>query len=77
MDQAAIVIDLIYGFPDQSLEEWEDDMRTAIASCIHGIDLYSLTLIDSTPLVPAIENGKFPPHLSTPRRVNTIGAAPN
>ncbi|WP_456388085.1 radical SAM protein [Profundibacter sp.] len=61
MDQAAIVIDLIYGFPDQSLEEWEDDVRTAIATGIHGIDLYALTLIDSTPLVPAIKNGKFPP----------------
>lgn len=61
MDQAAIVIDLIYGFPDQSLAEWEDDVRTAIAAGIHGIDLYSLTLIGSTPLVPAIEKGKFPP----------------
>lgn len=61
MDQAAIVIDLIYGFPDQSLEDWEDDVRTAIATGIHGIDLYALTLIDSTPLVPAIKNGRFPP----------------
>lgn len=59
-DQGAIVIDLIYGLPGQSLENWEDDVRTAIATGIHGIDLYSLSLIDSTPLVPAIAKGKFP-----------------
>lgn len=60
MDRGAIVIDLIYGLPDQSLEDWEQDVRTAIATGIHGIDLYALTLISSTPLVPAIEKGKFP-----------------
>ena len=65
-DRAAVVIDLIYGFPEQSLAEWEDDVKTAIATGIHGIDLYSLNLIDSTPLVPAIEKGKFekPPEMS-------------
>jgi anaerobilin synthase len=60
-DQAAIVIDLIYGFPDQTLENWADDVQTAIATGIHGIDLYSLNLIPSTPLVSAIKKGKFPP----------------
>lgn len=59
-DQGALVIDLIYGLPGQSLENWEDDVRTAIATGIHGIDLYSLSLISSTPLVPAIAKGKFP-----------------
>ena len=65
-DRATVVIDLIYGFPEQSLAEWEDDVKTAIATRIHGIDLYSLNLIDSTPLVPAIEKGKFekPPEMS-------------
>ena len=65
-DMATIVIDLIYGFPEQSLIEWETDVRTAIATGIHGIDLYSLNLIESTPLVPAIKKGKFemPPEMS-------------
>ena len=65
-DRATVVIDLIYGFPEQSLEDWENDVKTAISTGIHGIDLYSLNLIGSTPLVTAIEKGKFemPPEMS-------------
>ncbi len=70
MDQGTIVIDLIYGLPGQSLESWQDDVRTAISTDIHGIDLYSLSLIDSTPLVPAIAKGKFP----TPPDISQKGA---
>ncbi len=60
-DRAAVVIDLIYGFPEQSLEEWQDDVKTAIATGINGADLYYLNLIDSTPLISAIDKGKFGP----------------
>lgn len=57
--QAAIVIDLIYGFPDQSREDWAEDVKIAIETGIDSVDLYALNLIPSTPLVPAIEKGRF------------------
>jgi len=60
-DQAAIVVDLIYGFPDQDLDDWANDVKTAIETGIHGVDLYALNLNPSTPLVPAIEKGKINP----------------
>lgn len=60
-DAAAIVIDLIYGLPGQTLEHWADDVRTAIETGIHGVDLYSLNLFPSAPLSTAIGKGKFTP----------------
>ena len=58
-DRAAIVIDLIYGLPEQSLDDLEADIRMAAATGIDGLDLYSLNLIPGTPLIPALERGKF------------------
>ena len=60
-DAAAIVIDLIYGLPGQTLEHWMDDVRTAIETGIDGIDLYSLNLFPLAPLATAIDKGKFTP----------------
>lgn len=63
-NRAAIVIDLIYGFPNQTMSMWEDDVRTAISLGLDGVDLYALNLIDGTPLQTAVDKGKFTP---TPR----------
>lgn len=63
-DRAAIVIDLIYGFPNQTMAMWEDDVRTAIEIGLDGVDLYALNLINGTPLQTAVDKGKFTP---TPR----------
>jgi anaerobilin synthase len=59
-DRAAVVIDLMYGLPDQSLEVWKRDLETATAIAPDGIDLYGLNLIPNSPLVTAMEAGKFP-----------------
>jgi oxygen-independent coproporphyrinogen-3 oxidase len=69
-DQAAVVIDLIYGFPGQTIDDFEDDVCTAIATGIDGLDLYSLNLIPGTPLLSVIEKGKSAP----PAPVNRLGA---
>ena len=34
-NQAAVVIDLIYGFPDQSMDIWEADVRTFLECIFH------------------------------------------
>lgn len=59
-DRAAVVIDLIYGLPGQSLDIWRRDLETAAALEPDGIDLYGLNVIPGTPLFTAIEAGKFP-----------------
>lgn len=58
-DRATLVIDLMYGLPDQSLEIWRQDVTTATAIAPDGIDLYGLNLIPGTPLFTAIAAGKF------------------
>jgi len=60
-DQAAIVIDLIYGLPGQDLDCWEDDVSTALTLGLDGVDLYALKLIDRTPLGQAVANGSLTP----------------
>ncbi|MCV3738703.1 heme anaerobic degradation radical SAM methyltransferase ChuW/HutW [Rhizobium sp. TRM96647] len=59
-DRAALVIDLMYGLPGQTLDVWQQDLQTAAAIAPDGIDLYGLNLIPGTPLFTAINAGKFP-----------------
>lgn len=59
LDQGAIVIDLMYGFPDQSHESWSKDVAIAAQLGLDGVDLYALNLIKSSPLALSIEKGKF------------------
>lgn len=59
-DNAAVVIDLIYGFPGQTMEVWEDDLRTAASLKLDGIDCYQLNVFEKSPLAKYIKNGKLP-----------------
>lgn len=56
---SAMVIDLMYGLPGQTMEVWRRDLETATAIAPDGIDLYGLNLIPGTPLFTAMEAGKF------------------
>ncbi|SNZ20603.1 heme anaerobic degradation radical SAM methyltransferase ChuW/HutW [Cohaesibacter gelatinilyticus] len=69
LDQGAVVIDLIYGFPEQSLDSWRQDVTIASELGLDGVDLYSLSLLPSSPLAIAIDKGKF----STPPRHDELG----
>ncbi len=60
-DRGALIIDLIYGLPGQSLEVWESDVRTAIGIGLDGVDLYALKLMAHTPLGSAARAGKLEP----------------
>ena len=60
-DEAAVVIDLIYGFPAQTMAMWEADINTLLGLKIDGADLYQLKTFPGTPLHAAIEKGKLPP----------------
>ena len=59
-DNAAVVIDLIYGFPEQSMDVWEDDLKTAISLPLDGVDCYQLNVFEKSPLAKYITLGKLP-----------------
>ena len=61
LDQGAIVIDLIFGLPEQDAAIWADDLRTAIALGLDGVDLYALKQMRDTPLANAVASGKLQP----------------
>lgn len=59
-DNAAVVIDLIYGFPEQTMDVWENDLRTAASLPLDGVDCYQLNVFEKSPLAKYISLGKLP-----------------
>lgn len=60
-NQAAVVIDLLYGLPGQTMHDWVEDQRTVIEEVpISGLDHYRLHFHDGFPLEKAINAGKLP-----------------
>ena len=53
-----ISIDLMYGFPNETLEEWEYDIQQALALNVEHISAYALTYEEGTPLYRLLEEGK-------------------
>lgn len=45
-----ISIDLMFGFPGQTSEQWNEDIRQALGLCVSHISAYSLTYEEGTPL---------------------------
>lgn len=45
-----ISIDLMYGFPDETIENWEEDINQAIRLNVEHISAYSLMYEEGTPL---------------------------
>lgn len=54
-----ISIDLIYGFPDETMEDWQKDISEAIRLGIEHISAYSLMIEEGTPLYDMMESGKI------------------
>lgn len=54
-----ISIDLMFGFPDESLEDWRDDLRRAIALRVEHLSAYSLMYEEETPLHRLLRQGKI------------------
>ena len=57
---AVVIADLIYGLPYQSMEVWENDVRTQFEIGIAGGDLYQLNVFPSSELSRRIESGDLP-----------------
>ena len=53
-----ISIDLMFGFPDETLSEWQEDIRRAIELDVEHISAYSLMYEEGTPLYRMLAEGK-------------------
>ena len=53
-------LDLMYGLPGQSLEQWQDTVERILAQSPEHISMYSLTLEAGTPLKRWVEQGRLP-----------------
>lgn len=73
--QIATVIDLIYGFPMQTESVWENDIRTAAALPLDGVDCYQLNLFQKSPLAKRIEAGKMPPAATLAQAADRFAAS--
>jgi len=60
LGKAAAIIDLIYGLPGQSLEIWEDDIKTFLSLKLDGCDLYQLNVFRGGPLEKSVAKGSLP-----------------
>ena len=49
-------LDLIYGFPHQTMESWQTSLKQALAMEPEHLSLYALGLEDGTPLYHRVEN---------------------
>lgn len=53
-----ISIDLMFGFPDESLSQWKKDISAALALNVEHISAYSLMYEEDTPLWKMLDTGK-------------------
>lgn len=54
-----ISIDLMFGFPDETMDEWIGDIDTAISLGVEHISAYSLMYEEGTPLFSMLERGEI------------------
>lgn len=53
-----ISIDLMFGFPDESLSQWKEDISAAMALNVEHISAYCLMYEEDTPLWKMLDTGK-------------------
>lgn len=52
-----VSVDLIYGLPTQTMEQWQADVRQALALGVRHLSAYALTCEPGTPLAGMLERG--------------------
>lgn len=54
-----ISIDLMFGFPDETMDDWQHDIDRALSLDVEHISAYSLMYEEGTPLFRMLEAGKI------------------
>jgi len=57
-----VSIDLMYNLPNQTEEQWRDDIKQALELEVESVDCYPLDLYTDTPLAKQIAAGELPPN---------------
>ena len=73
--QCSIVVDLIYGLPDQTMKIWLEDLEILEASAIDGMDIYQLNVFDNSELNKRIQKGCISPAATTAQEAEMYEAA--
>ncbi|WP_300907510.1 heme anaerobic degradation radical SAM methyltransferase ChuW/HutW [uncultured Desulfovibrio sp.] len=73
--QAAVIVDLIYGFPGQDMERWREDLAVAQSLGLDGADCYQLNVYRKTPLGRAIERGEMEAAADIPQQAAMFAVA--
>jgi oxygen-independent coproporphyrinogen-3 oxidase len=55
-----VSIDLLYNLPQQTKEQWKDDIKQALELEVESVDCYPLDLYTDTPLAKQIATGELP-----------------
>lgn len=53
-----ISVDLMFGFPNETLADWQDDLERALSLGVEHLSAYSLMYEEGTPLYRLLEQGK-------------------
>ena len=61
IDNLAVVIDLLFGFPGQKGKVWTDDLKIVSELPIDGVDCYQLNVFEKSPLNTRIKSGLCDP----------------
>lgn len=52
-----ISVDLMYGFPNETMDDWRSDIQSALALHVEHISAYALTYEEGTPLYNMLKRG--------------------
>lgn len=74
-NQAAVIMDLMYGLPYQTNEIWLKDLQLLTMAAIDGWDLYQLNVYETSALKAAIDAGKLPAAASIAEQAQMFAAA--
>lgn len=64
-----ISVDLMYGFPGETLADWHHDIDAVLALDVEHISAYCLTIEEGTPLHRMMRNGDYPQKEETERQM--------
>jgi oxygen-independent coproporphyrinogen-3 oxidase len=68
MDSASVVIDLIFGLPGQTLDDWEWEVRTFLSLALDGVDLYQLNVHPHSLLERRLRENSIAPVAGVPEQ---------
>ncbi|SFL64722.1 heme anaerobic degradation radical SAM methyltransferase ChuW/HutW [Pelosinus propionicus] len=73
--QCSVIVDLIYGLPNQDMKAWEEDLQILTDSVVDGMDLYQLNVFYDSELEKQILAGKMSPAASTSQQAQMYAYA--